>query len=658
MQRYFDFTSKILRVDLSNGKIEEDYVDSGTYELFLGGFGVGAKLLYSLLKPGVDPLSSDNPIIISSGALVGSNAIGTPKVSAWTKYPTIATEDGKHFAGASVGGGGFATAMKKAGYDHIIITGTAPKPVFLKIINEDVEIVDASRLWGRKDVVNTTNELRTIYGPGASVITIGRAGENLVRFSMAFIDNFDSLGRNGLGAVFGAKNLKAIVVRGTHDIPVANREYIREKNREIADRVAKWKKEKSGSLGQYWAKLGMAAGWEMFKYTEYPGKWTRSKWEKLYGIEKRMESVERLEGCPSCIIPCRQEGKIHGGVYDGEILQGSLYGKTATSGQLLGVEDYRLMLHMLDVANRAGIDFYTATRLIDFVTSSFERGELTTKGTTGTKLERNYECYINLLNQIIERRGFGDILAEGWIGVKNKTGLDPQKYWYAGITKGVDFIYDPRAATFHPLMMSFITNPRPHHGGCHTLTTGPGHSLQEIKNQVMHWGIPEETIKRIFTPTDYSGKFNVGIYAKYMEDAMCVRNSLGACSMYSAFGLIFMDDLAEYYSAATGRKISAFYLLKAGERIFNLKKLINAREGFTQRDKIPQLWLRAMESPEGKLEVKDYFKSVVIGKESFERILNDYYRERGWDIVTGMPTKEKLGQLNLNDFYNKMNKDR
>jgi aldehyde:ferredoxin oxidoreductase len=366
-----------------------------------------------------------------------------------------------------------------------------------------------------------------------------------------------------------------------------------------------------------------------------------------------MESIERLKGCPYCVIPCRQEGKIRGGEYDSEIIRGSLYGKSATSGQLLDVEDYRLMLHMVGVANRNGIDFYTATRLIDFVTRSATEGKLSSELIEKDKLERNYECYLNLLNEIIEKRGIGSILSDGWYGVETKLGLNPQDYWYAGIVKGVDFIYDPRAGTFHPLMMSFITNPRPHHGGYHTLTTSPGHSIREIKEQVMHWGLPEETIERIFTPSEYSGEFNVGIYTKYNEDAMCVRNSLGACSIYSFFGLINIGDLAEYYSTVTGLETSASDLLKAGERIFNLKKLINMREGFTQRDEIPELWLRPMESPEGVIRIKDYFKTVDITKESFEKILDDYYKERGWNIVTGTPTKEKLNELGLGKFHDK-----
>jgi aldehyde:ferredoxin oxidoreductase len=139
---------------------------------------------------------------------------------------------------------------------------------------------------------------------------------------------------------------------------------------------------------------------------------------------------------------------------------------------------------------------------------------------------------------------------------------------------------------------------------------------------------------------------------KYMEDGMSVKNSLGACSMYSAFGLVSIDDLAEYYTVITGIKVNAFGLMKAGERIFNLKKLINTREGFTQRDKVLELWLRPMESSEGKIKVKDYFKLVDITKESFKRILDDYYKDRGWNTTAGIPTKEKLNELGLQRFYN------
>ncbi|MBA7500538.1 hypothetical protein ES704_03298 [subsurface metagenome] len=642
---FYGYVGKILKIDLTRGKIKKEDLNLEDCKKYLGGYGLGMKFLADYLKEGTDPFSPENPLIISSGTLSGTNAPGTPKTSLLTKYPTIADHENKHFIGGSVGGAGFATALKNAGYDHIIITGASSKPVYIKIIDNDVEICDALELWKKKDITQTTFELKKIYGEDASVISIGEAGENLVRLGMAFIDDTDSLGRSGLGAIFGSKKLKAIVARGTQGIKIYDPERFTKKVDELQDKILSWKGR------EHWIKLGMGAGWYMFKYTQYPGIWPREKWDKLYGEEKRLETLERTIACPSCLISCRIRWKIKDGEFAGSFGQGSPYGKSATSGQLLGIEDHRKMLQLVIIANKAGVDFYSLTRIIDFVTRSFIEGKIDIKDTGGLELKRNYECYCDLFNKTIKREGFGSVLADGWVALQKKTGLNPQDYWYAGICKGVDFIYDARAANLHPLMMSFFTNPRPHHGGLHTLTTGVGHSIEELRNELSKWGIPKDAEKRIFKYTEYAGKMNVARYTRYMEDGMALRNSLGGCSIYAFYDFISPNDYAELFSASTGIEFSATDLMRCGERIMNLKKMLNVREGFSKKDdKIPELWKRPMNSPEGKIETMDYFREKVIKEKDFEKILDDYYEERNWDIKKGIPKERKLKELGLEKY--------
>jgi aldehyde:ferredoxin oxidoreductase len=638
-----------LLIDLTLEKHEKKKIKLDSFKAFLGGSGIGWMLAAEYIKHKAHPFSPENPIIISAGVLVGTLCPSASKISAITKFPTLASVDGKNFIEECTSGTRyFGLMLKMAGYGHLIITGKAKRPVYLNVYNENVEFKDATNLWSTGySTDHVANILLEKEGKDSGIIVIGRAGEKKVFHALAFVDKMSSLGRGGLGAVMGSKNLKAIVVRGTNSLNVAKPREFMEEVRKIRSRIVKWPNYKE------WITRGMGgSGWEIFRNTQYPGKWEKTKWDKLYG-EKIKESFDRVQACISCILSCKNTWMIRNGEFAGDKGFSPATAKIATSGQLLDVEDYRKMLHFYKVANDEGIDFYTITRLIDFVTTLYQQEKLTDKDTQGVKLTRDYGCYLNLLYMTVNREKFGDILADGWFRLYKEFGIDPQEYWYGGICKGVDFIYDARPSHFHPLMMTFFTRPRPHHGGSHTLTNIPGRSMEEIRKQVERWGLSEDAIKRVFTPTSYSGKFNVGIYTKYMEDMMRVKNALGICSIHTFMGLIFGDDMTKLYSAATGLEVSSSDVIKCGERIFNLSKLLNVREGFYREDdKPPEIWFKPMTSPEGEIVLKDYFDTKALSREDIEKILDDYYRERGWNIERGIPTKEKLTELGIIEWVN------
>jgi aldehyde:ferredoxin oxidoreductase len=633
-------------VDLSTGRVTREAVDTGVDAEFLGGSGVGWKLAADYLPPGVDPLSPENRIIINPGLLVGTLTPGTPKTTVITKYPTFASDDGRHYIGSCTAGGRyFGIALNRAGCQHLVISGRAPSPAYLRIRDDRIELVAAPELWGR-GIEEVSNELVRREGPTTGVAVIGTSGEHLVRSSLAIVDMTNSLGRGGLGAVMGSKNLKAIAVNGSGNVEVANPEEFFRFAQELRQRIYQWPRR------AHWIKLGLAAGWDTFKHTQYPGVWSKDEWDKLYGEQTRLETVEEVISCNSCILSCRLKWKIKGGKYDGEIGFGSPFSKSATSGMLLGEKDFRNMVHLVADANSvSGIDFYTTTRMIDFVTRMYEAGRLSKEDTGGLELRRDYDTYYRLYRMTVGREGFGEILAGGWYRLKREFGLDPQEYWYAGVCKGMDFIYDARPSNFHPLMMSFFTRMRPHHGGSHTRTNSRNKTLEEIREQVEAWGLPREVVDRIFTEAPYAGKFNVGRYTSHMEDMMRVKNSLGLCAIYSYQGLIFGSDMARLYNAASGDELTAGELIQRGERISNIAKLVNVREGFDRKDdKAPEVWFRPMDSPEGKIEMHDYFKTKRITGEDVEKLLDDYYEERGWDVRRGIPTEEKLKELGLEEY--------
>jgi len=638
-------TERTWYVDLSSGRTWTESVEPSDIDPVIGGSGYGWKIASELLPLGADPLSPENVVVLNPGVFVGTRTLGSSKLTAITKFPTVASEDGRYFTGSATSGGRyFAIGMRQAGCDRLVILGRADKPVYIAIRDQGIQIEDATDLWGR-GIDEVSVELVKREGQDAGVLAIGTAGEKLVRSALTIIDRTNSLGRGGLGAVLGSKNVKAVVARGTGGLRVAEPARYEAIADELSSRVVAWPRR------EHWIKLGLAAGWSTFKHTQNPGEWPKEHWDRLYGEEKRLESLRAVIACASCPLNCRLRWQIPGGEFDGEQGLGSPYSKSATSGQLLGIEDDRKMIHLVTEANAyTGIDYYTTMRLIDLLTRMYEAGRIT-KADTGIDLSRDYETYAKLYKMTAERQGIGDILADGWYRVKSEFGIDPQEYWYAGICKGIDFIYDARPSRFHPLMMTFLTRPRPHHGGSHTRTNSRNKTLEEIRDQVEHWELSDETMERIFRETPYSGKFNVGRYTAYMEDLMRVKNALGLCTIYTYQALVFADDMARLYSAATGDDVSARELISRGERISNIAKMINVRDGFSRSDdQPPSIWFEPMNAPEGTIEIEDYFQTKTLTKDDLSKMLDDYYDERGWSVETGQPTPEKLRSINLDDL--------
>jgi len=632
-------------VDLSERRSWSEEASLDDVGPLIGGSGRGWKIVADRLASGVDPFSAENVVVLNPGVFVGTRTIGSPKLTAITKFPTIASEDRRHYTGSCTSGGRyFAIGMRQAGCDRLVILGKADRPVVLAVRDRGVEITDAPDLWGR-GIDEVTIELVRREGADAGVLAIGTAGEKLVRNALTIIDRTNSLGRGGLGAVLGSKNVKAIVARGTRGIRVANPVVYDRVSNELIERVLAWPRR------EHWIKLGLAAGWSTFKHTQNPGMWPKDRWDELYGEEKRLESLRAVIACASCPLNCRLRWEIPGGEFAGEQGLGSPYSKSATSGQLLGIEDDRKMIHLVSEANaHTGLDYYTTMRLIDFVTRMYERGRIKAED-AGLALTREYATYERLFKMTAEREGIGDVLADGWYRVKEAFGLDPQEYWYAGVCKGVDFIYDARPSRFHPLMMTFLTRPRPHHGGSHTRTNSRNKTLEEIREQVEHWGLSEETMARIFNKTPYSGAFNVGRYTAYMEDLMRAKNALGLCTIYTYQALVFADDMARMYSAAVGEDVDARELIARGERVSNLAKIVNVRDGFSRvDDQPPDVWFTPMNAPEGPIEMEDYFRTKVLDRDDVARMLDDYYDERGWDVATGCPTATGLEEIGLGGY--------
>ncbi|MGQ9721420.1 MAG: aldehyde ferredoxin oxidoreductase N-terminal domain-containing protein [Candidatus Jordarchaeum sp.] len=304
------YAGRILKVNLTDQEWRVDTLDLEVVRKFIGGFGVNNWIAYHLIEPETDPLSPDNPIIVGAGPLVGTMAPSTSRVMITTKLPI----NGAVASGS--GSMGFAGMLKWAGYDHIVITGRAEKPVYLQIFDDDVEICDAAGLWG-KDLYTADYELKKKYHGDCSVIAIGQAGENLVRYSFALVDKTATVGRGGLGAVMGSKNLKAMVARGTKGIRVADRKRFIETVDAMLIRM------KNYPLREFFQQYSFMAAWDViwnlygFLHDNWSVAYPADKANERFGKERFNELKKRGFACPSCPIGDKDLLEVQNGEFKG-----------------------------------------------------------------------------------------------------------------------------------------------------------------------------------------------------------------------------------------------------------------------------------------------------------------------------------------------------
>ena len=625
-----------LWVNLSTGAIKKKPLDSELAMRFVGGSGLTNKLGYDLISPEVEPLSPENIVIIGSGALSGTLAPGSVKVMATTKLP-INNAIGTSF------GGGFSHLLKFAGYDYIVITGRSDKPVYLKVMDDDVNLADADNVWGR-DAFETTDLLREKHGTNSSVIAIGQAGENLVRVSLTMVDKFGTLGRGGLGAVFGSKNLKALVVNGTGGIQIADAEGFLEVAESVRQKMLNYPYRKE------WLRLGLGLGLRVF--AKVMG--TAKNWSELFTQDKDMSTeLQKLSkiaktshACPTCPLACRALVVLEEGEYaDLTAPASSLIHCQFISGRYDG-SDLNRSVKFFDLCNRYGIDTLEASALIDYAIDLYKVGIITKEETDGEELKWDFTTLMNLLEKICRREGLGDILADGLIPTSERFGKMAVDCVVA--IKGLNPFIDPRAHS-GGWELSACVNPRGAYvsaGGAPTFT--PGKTPEQIARYCRKLLVPEEAINRIcYTDTD----FNLARLMKYAEDWYSVYSCLGICVRQPIMLSYNPHAAAQLYTAATGIDISTEELHKAGERAWNILKAANMREGFTRKDdRFPEKFFEPLKAGDKKIRLMNYNRTKELTREDVEKMFDDYYDERGWDIKNGIPTRHKLEELGLGDI--------
>jgi len=636
---YYGYGGSILYVDLTGGNIRKEPLDPELARAFIGGWGFSLRLAYDLIPLDADPLSPENAIILGVGPLTGTTVPGSAEISLTTKCPLNGGFP-EH-----AGGGHLPLMLKTSGYDAVVITGRAEKPVYLRIADDNVELSDASDLWGR-DVYETTDELRRRHEP-CSILPIGPAGENLVRISVAAMDKGGTLGSGGFPAVMGSKNLKAIVAGlGTKPTKVAHRlrlhRLVEEELEQIKSYHLREEMMKGGSMAmtrQWLAGVGAFRNNRRELAVDAKG---AAYADAIYDIHKRSR---KNISCPTCLMCDKDRVDIKEGRYAGYTAYDTAIMAIPVPGS--SVDAYAKAVVGLDVPNRLGICRFQWGAVWDYMVYLYEQGVITKEDTGGIELKNDPDTTLKLLRMTAHREGFGDVLAEGILGACRRIGRGTEEH--AIHIKGFNLlpIAEPRLTGLGTMEFEGMVQPgrcANQQGSLGAPSYNRGRPVEQWLKQARKHGVPDEAIKRIFT----ADSFNVGRLTKYAEDYTSVCNCLGICNRLYIGRFHSLESLAQFYSAVTGIEMNPGELMKAGERCWNLLKVLNCRAGFDRsHDRPPEVWLTPLKVDSQEFPLMDYYRTKILTREDLEGLLDDFYDERGWDKKTSAPTPEKLRELGL-----------
>jgi aldehyde:ferredoxin oxidoreductase len=593
---------QILRINLSKEEVSTEELDLDLAKDYIGARGLGTKIFYDEVDPQVDPLSAGNKLIFATGPLTGTAAVSAGRYNVVTKSPLTGG------IAASNAGGYFPSEIKYAGYDLVIFEGKAKRPVHIVIDDDQVEIKSASDLWG-KTTREADNQLRAEYGDNFKISTIGPAGENLVKFACVMNDRERAAGRSGVGAVMGSKNLKAVVVRGTQGVQVADKDQFKDVLRDSLDKI-----HESGVTNEGLPALGTAVLVNIVnEHGNLPArnfqKSIFSKAEQVSGEKLVDELLVKNKACASCPIGCGRVSLVAEGDYEcfGE---GPEYETIWAFGPDCEVDDLEAITKANSICNELGLDTITMGTTIACAMELSEKG-IIDKDEIGLDLSfGNAKAMVDAVKLTGNKEGFGELLAEGSYRLAEKYGATD----YSMSSKKQEYpAYDPRGS--QGMGLEYATSNR---GGCHVrgYMTSP-----EIL------GIPEA-----LDPFAVEGKAE---WTKIFQDLTAVVDSSGVC-LFTTFAL-GGDDICKFLEAVTGAGYTEAEMMKAGERIWNLERLFNMKAGISpDEDKIAK---RLLEVPvsEGPTE-----GNVV----DLDTMLKEYYEVRDW-TVDGEIKEEKLAELGI-----------
>jgi len=608
----YGYAGRILHIDLTTGKTHTEPLNEDYAKKYIGGIGLGMRLWLDHSKAGVDPFSPENPLILTTGPISG-----TVWPTGGNGHAFVSKSPQSYGVGESKSHGSFGTELKRAGYDAVIFKGKAEKPVYVWIDDDSVQILDASHLMG-KSPAETEDAIREELGDYyIRVAAIGPAGEKLVRIACIINDKTRAAGRTGMGAVMGSKNLKAIAVRGTRDITVAKPDEFMEFVKEFHERMKGPATKKYRTLGTPENVLVHNALHCMptrnYNNAHFEGA------EKVSGESLNERFVAKIIGCSSCAMRCEHVCVVPEGPYKGTMTRME-YEPLWALGPYCGVDRLDAIIKAMDLCNYYGIDSIGAGVIVGFAMDCYENGILTDKDTDGIEARfGNHEALVKLIEKMGKREGIGDILAEGVKIAGEKIGKGAEKL--AQHIKGVEVTgYDLRALKTAALgfAVSFRGADHNRHGAYSFDVKGKVNRLVVEKGR--------------------------GKMVKDMEDMYTIIDSLIVCKFSRGTYYKGIEDMAKLYTLVTGIEMTPEEMRKSGERINNIARIFNIREGLGRKD--DTLPYKVMHQP---ITDEGPSKGAYVSQKELDLLLDDYYEARGW-TREGIPTIEKLRELAMDDL--------
>jgi aldehyde:ferredoxin oxidoreductase len=608
----YGYAGRTLHIDLTTGKTHTEPLNQDYAKKYIGGIGLGMRLWLANSKAGVEPFNPQNPLVLALGPISG-----TMFPTAGNGHAFVSKSPETFGIGEAVAHGTFGAELKRAGYDAVIITGKAEKPIYLWIDDDSIQLLDASHLMGKspsetEDAIK--DELGDYY---IRVASIGLAGEKLSRIACIINEKTRAAGRTGLGAVMGSKNLKAIAVRGTRDIVPA-------KPDEFMDMVKEFHERMKGPATQKYRTLGTPENVLVHNalYCMPTRNYNNAHFEeadKVSGEVLNEKFVAKIIGCSSCAMRCEHEVVIPEGPYKGTMTRME-YETLWAMGPYCGISRLDTIIKGMELANYYGMDAISAGVVAGFAMDCYEHGLLSQQDFGGLDAQfGNSEALLLILEKMGKREGIGDVLADGVRIAAQKIDKGAEKL--AQHIKGLEVTgYDLRCLKTAALgfAVSFRGADHNRHGAYAFDVKGKVDRLKAEKGR--------------------------GKLVRDMEDTYALIDSFIVCKFSRGTYYKEMEDMAKLYRLVTGIEMSAEELKRSGERINTIARLINIREGLGRKDDTLPWKVMNMPIPdEGPV------RGAFVSQEELDLLLDDYYESRGWTLE-GVPTVAKLKELGMDDL--------